>query len=128
MTLPLYYMSCAPLSLHDIPEDTYHLSLEGLPEEKVLRGLFASLPQLTRLTFRQRPDYYSDCKPLGVVLKQTPHVTALHLNQCQLDDVTLLKLLEGCSVELCELNLNYNNLYFADSSLITRLGYFTNLQ
>ena len=128
MALPLHAHVCVSLALYTIPEDTYHLSLEGLPEEKELCDLFAALPQLTRLTCRQKPEYRSDFTSLGLALKQTPHVTALHLNHCKLYDVNLLDILKGCSLELCELHLNHNDLKMSDSPLMTRLGTFTNLQ
>ena len=122
-----YMHRCVPLSLKAIPEDTYHLVLNGLPAKSMLCDLFGALPQLTRLTCRHSV-YISKWKPLRLALEQTPHVTALHLEHCKLRDDSLLKILNGCSLELCELHLNHNQLAFSAPSLMTRLAYFTNLQ
>ena len=123
-----YIHSCVPVSWEAIPEGTYHLALSSFLQEKEFCRLFAALPQLTRLTFRQNSHCHPEWKNLGLALKQTPHVTALHLDHCQLEDTALQNILEGCSLELCELNLNDNSLYFSEPSLMTRLEYFTNLQ
>ena len=120
--------NCVPISLKAIPEDTYHLALDGLPTERKLRDLFAAVPQLTRLTCQQSESGQLEWEALGLALSETPHITALHLDQCGLKDDQLLDILQGCPLELCELSLNHNKLKCESTQLITRLAYFTNLQ
>ena len=118
---------------HNIPEDTHTLTLRKWPKTREeLQPLFAALPQLTRLTVDQsthpldHPSWVWTA--LGLALRKTPHVNYLHLNQCGLEDDDLLKIMEGCSIELCELNVSKNRLKLENEDLVRRLAELTNLQ
>ena len=115
----------------DIPEDTHTLTFEKfqVPVGQLHR-LFALVPQLTHLTFqRQIPDQGKlDWGEVGKALLKTPHVTYINCYGCGLRDGDLLKILKGCTLELCELNLKYNDLQFNNKALVRRLQYFTNLR
>ena len=95
-----------------------------------LNHLFAAVPQLTRLTF-QHPTKETgnlDWEAVGLALFKTPHVNYIDCYGCGLEDVDLLRILAGCTLELCELRLGKNPLQFRNNELIRRLQYFTNLQ
>ena len=129
MTTPPIQFSC-PVLLEATPRETetLTLTLHGLSTKSTLRRLFADIPQLTRLACR-RPELYAMAwEDLGLALYETPHLTSLHLTHCGLSDVDLLDILQGCPLELCELNLNRNRLKFEFPQLLARLEYFTNLQ
>ena len=124
-----YWGSISP---KDIPEDTHTLTLEKIPatSSDELHRLFGSVPQLTRLTCQQWTKEKGDLdwREIGKALLKTPHVNYLDCSKCYLNDKDLLKILEGCTLELCELRLGRNVLELNDQALFRRLQYFTNLQ
>lgn len=112
----------------EIPKDTHTLHVHDIPSDMKFHWLLAAVPQLTRLTIRGSYRGY-DWEKVGKALLQTPHVNYLDCSLCNLEDGGLLNILEGCTLNLCELRLSSNSyLKFKDEALIRRLGYFTNLQ
>ena len=95
-----------------------------------LHRLFAAVPQLTHLTFQHKTNDHGklDWGEVGKALLKTLRVNYLNCYGCGLRDDDLLKILEGCTLELCELNLSCNALQLDNKTLIRRLQYFTNLQ
>ena len=132
MTSPFSVQHWGYMKPKDIPEDTHTLSLEKCPatSSDELHRLFAAVPQLTRLTCQQWAKAKDDLAwgEIGKALLQTPHVSYLDCNHSHVNDDDLLKILEGCTLELCGLNLSWNNLQLKSQALIRRLQYFTNLQ
>ena len=117
------------LNPKDIPEDTHTLYVGDVPSNMdEFHRLLAAVPQLTRLTIDHYYRYPLDWKAVGKALLQTPDVNYLDCSKCDLKDDDLLKLLEGCTLELCELKLVNRDLKLRDEALIRRLEYFTNLQ
>mgnify|MGYP002380335419 CR=1 FL=1 len=126
------------------------------PGETKLQRLLTAVPHLTRLTgrlgdrwngkvlskndkhYRMYRDgcYYPreeagirpDWTALGMGLRSTPQLNYLHLCAMKLQDVELLAILQGCSLQLCELHVCHNRLQFALPELIERLSCFTQLQ
>ena len=120
------------LTPENIPPDTNSLCIIHMPrgpwDESKCHGLFAAVPHLTRLTFRHLDYTPASWTVLGAALLLTPHVNYLNVTDCRLKDNDLLTILNGCTLELCELNLTGNPLKFKNEGLIRRLQTFTNLQ
>ena len=113
----------------DIPDDTHTLRVRDIPFNAELHRLLAATPQLTRITFERSNQEPIDWEAVRLALLQTPYVNYLDCSKCGLKDGDLLKILEGCTLELCELRMGCNrDLEFSNEALIRRLGYFTNLQ
>ena len=132
MTSPFFIQHWGSINPKDIPEDTHTLSLDKVPVKLLgeVHRLFAAVPQLTRLTCQHGINEHGnlDWGEVGKALLKTPHVNYIDCSDCKLKDGDLLKILEGCTLDLCELRLGKNPLQLNSKALIRRLQYFPNLQ
>ena len=128
MTSPFSVHYWSEMKPEDLPEDTHTLRVGHMPAPMKFHRLLAAVPQLTRLTIKHYDQSPFNWEAMGKALLQTPHVNYLDCSLCGLEDGDLLKILEGCTLELCELRVGHNTLEFKDEALIRRLEYFTNMQ
>ena len=101
----------------------YSMPLTG--GESVCR-LFAAIPHLRRLKIHNGSKLVR-WDGLGMVLWLTPHLTSLRFDHCHLKDDTLLAVLQGCSLELCDLRVKSSALPLKQRALRQELARFTNL-
>ena len=111
---------------NNMPSNIHSLFLDLVSEAPKLERLLATVPHLIRFTGHRRG--LDNWSALGMALKWTPHLNYLRLDHCQLYDSDLVAILQGCSLELCELDVRHNWLQFALPALVERLACFTQLQ